>query len=114
MALISGIFSIGPRTRADQGRLVATTAWRYRLLTLGASLRQVIVDSEEKVVRVRRRVLWLFRRRKTIPFAAIKSITYGYDRLLLPQGHGGDFRGDRGSQDGYGPDEGVVGRADGA
>jgi hypothetical protein len=79
MAVISQIFSIGPRIREDGGRLVATTAWRYRLLTLGTSLRRVIIDAGDKVVLIRRRSFWLFRRGKTIPFSAIKSITYGYD-----------------------------------
>ena len=62
MAVISQIFSIGPRIREDGGRLVATTAWRYRLLTLGTSLRRVIIDAGEKVVLIRRRSFWLFRR----------------------------------------------------
>jgi hypothetical protein len=79
MAVISQIFSIGPRIREDGGRLVATTAWRYRLLTLGTSLRRVVVDAEDQVVRIRRRSVWLFRREKTIPFSAIKGVTYGYD-----------------------------------
>jgi hypothetical protein len=79
MALISRVFSLGPRIRQEAGRLIATTAWRYRLLTLGASYRQVVVDPEQKVVLIRRRFLWIFRRRTVIPFATVRSVTYGYD-----------------------------------
>jgi hypothetical protein len=79
MALVSRLFSICPRIREDEGRLVATTAWRYRILTLGASYREVVVDAEQKVVRIRRRFLWVCRRRTTIPFSSVKKVTYGYD-----------------------------------
>ena len=79
MALISRIFSICPRIREAEERLIATTAWRYRLLTLGASHREVIIDPNQKVVRVRRRFFWVFRRRTVIPFSSVRSVTYGYD-----------------------------------
>jgi hypothetical protein len=79
MALISRIFSICPRIREDGDRLIATTAWRYRLLTLGASYRQVVIDPMQKVVRIRRRFLWIFRRSTVVPFSSVKKVTYGYD-----------------------------------
>jgi hypothetical protein len=79
MALISRLFSIGPRIRDDGDRLIATTAWRYRLLTLGASDREVIIDPTRAVVVIRRRSLWVFRRRTVIPFSSVKGVTYGYD-----------------------------------
>src|SRR5262245_46032903 len=79
MALISRIFSICPRIREAGDRLIATTAWRYRLLTLGASYREVVIDPIQKVVRIRRRFLWIFRRFTVVPFSSVKTVTYGYD-----------------------------------
>ena len=79
MAFLSQIFSICPRIREDGDRLIARTAWRYRILTLGASYREVVIDTEQKVIRIRRRFLWVVRRRAKIPFSSVKKVTYGYD-----------------------------------
>jgi hypothetical protein len=79
MAIYSGLFSLCPRLTKLDGRLVASTPVRGRLLTLGLFYRQVIVDPKEQVVRLHWRHGWLFARDWRIPFQAIQAVTYGYE-----------------------------------
>ena len=79
MAFYSGLFSLCPRVAKLDGRLVASTPYRSRLLTLGLFYRQVIVDPKEQVVRLHRRHGWLFAHDWHIPFGAIQAVTYGYE-----------------------------------
>src|SRR5437867_1647621 len=79
MALYSSLFSLCPRLTKLDGRLVASTPVRGRLLTLGLFYRQVTVDPKEQVVRLHRRHGWLFTRDWRIPFSAIQAVTYGYE-----------------------------------
>lgn len=81
MTLYSSLFSVGPRVRKENGRLLARTGWRFLLTTLGLIYREVIVDPKQGVVRVRRRYGWFFTRRLRIPFAAVTAVTYGYADL---------------------------------
>jgi hypothetical protein len=78
MSLSLNILAMCPRLTRRKGRLLATTAWRLRVLTLGMLYRQVIVDPQEQVVIVRRRYAWFFKRARRIPFHWIKAIGYGY------------------------------------
>jgi hypothetical protein len=73
--------SVCPRISKHGRRLVASTAWRLRLLTLGMLSRQVVVDPKQKMVVLRSRWLWLFARRRRIPFRFIQAVTYGYQDL---------------------------------
>lgn len=68
-----------PRIHHEDGRLVATTAWRLRVLLLGTVLRTVIVDRDQRSIAVRSRYLWVFRRNRRIPFSSVQSVTYGYE-----------------------------------
>jgi hypothetical protein len=72
------LLSVCPRLYSDQGKLIAETAWRVRLATLGCLYRRVIVDPKQRVLIIRRRYFWLFRRNTRIAFAAVRAVTYGY------------------------------------
>lgn len=78
MSFVSGLFSVGPRIHKDDGKLVATTGWRFGLLTLGTVLRRVEVDVASKTIRIHGRFLWLFKHARTIRFRDIEAVTYGY------------------------------------
>jgi hypothetical protein len=60
------------------GKLIARTAWRLRILSLGWLYRKVTVDPRRKELTVRRRYFWVFSRCRRIRFEAIDAITYGY------------------------------------
>jgi len=80
MALeIPHLLSLSPRIRADESRLMASTPWILRILTLGLWLRLVIVDRSSQTVTLRRRVAWLFLQTEVIPFDQIAGVTYGYE-----------------------------------
>lgn len=79
MAINSTLFSLGPRIRRCGRMLVATTGWRFRVLTLGTILRRIVVDVPAKTVRIQERYGWLYRRARNIRFHDIQSVLYGYD-----------------------------------
>lgn len=74
----SRLFSIGPRISRQRGRLWIVTGWRTWLLTVGLANREVIVEPERKVLRIRDRIFWFFSRKRTIKFSFIRAIGYGY------------------------------------
>jgi hypothetical protein len=78
VALSFGLLSICPRVSKVKRKLVATTAWRLRLLTLGWLYRKVTVDPKKEELLIDRRYFWLFPRHRRIRFGAIKAVTYGY------------------------------------
>jgi hypothetical protein len=78
MPITLRLFSICPRVRKRKGKLVACTALRLRILTLGALYREVVIDPRQQVVRLRRRYFWFWRRAERIPFALVTAVTYGY------------------------------------
>jgi hypothetical protein len=83
MAISFRLLSMCPRLRKVEDQLVATTAWRLRLMTLGWLYRKVTVDPEEKVVTIYRRYFWLFSRRRRIPFKHIEAVAYGYKDMAV-------------------------------
>jgi hypothetical protein len=74
----SPLFSVCPRVVRRRGKLVASTAWRMRILTLGALYREVVIDPKGKVIRLRHRFFWFLKRAVRVPFGSVKAITYGY------------------------------------
>lgn len=78
VALTSRLFSICPRVYKQKNTLVAVTAWRLRILTLGLLYRKVEVDPRKKVVRLKSRYLWLIPRQRKFKFSWIQAITYSY------------------------------------
>jgi hypothetical protein len=89
MGFSLGILALCPRLSRRKGRLIATTAWRLRVLTLGALYRQVIVDVKERVVVVRGRYFWFFKRARRIRFDHIKAIGYGYSGVAASDWYDG-------------------------
>jgi hypothetical protein len=89
MGLSLGVLALCPRLSRRKGRLIATTAWRLRVLTVGALYRQVIVDLKERAVIVRRRYFWFFKRAWRIRFDHIKAIGYGYSGVADSDWYGG-------------------------
>ncbi|MFN0051419.1 MAG: hypothetical protein ACKV0T_04465 [Planctomycetales bacterium] len=55
MALVSRLFSVCPRVTKSEWKLVAETAWRVWVGSLGALYRKVVVDPSRKVVTIHRR-----------------------------------------------------------
>jgi len=74
---------MGPRIHKGSGRIVATTAWRVRLLFLGTLYRSVTVDPPKRSVLIVSRYLWLFSWRKQIRFSKIQAVTYGYEDMAM-------------------------------
>lgn len=70
--------SVCPRVRKRKGRLIATTAWRVRILSLGLMIRRVTIDPQEQQITISRRLFWFFPRRRRIRFGAVAAVTYGY------------------------------------
>ncbi|MEM0925185.1 MAG: hypothetical protein AAGJ83_04035 [Planctomycetota bacterium] len=59
--------------------IIATTARRVRLLSLGGIYRQVAIDPVEQIITIHRRYAWFFRKHCAIGFAEIEAVTYGYE-----------------------------------
>jgi hypothetical protein len=78
MAIPLKFLSFGPRIKKRDDKLIVSTGWPLRLVTLGTCYRRMVVDVGHKIITVRSRWLWLFGRTKCIPFQAIKAVTYGY------------------------------------
>jgi hypothetical protein len=78
VAISFRILSVCPRVRKRKGKLVATTAWRLRVLTLGWLYRKVVVDPKRKELIISCRYFWLFHRRRRLRFGGVEAVTYGY------------------------------------
>jgi hypothetical protein len=78
MPFVSSLLSIGPRIHKEDDRLIATTGWRFGLLTLGAVLRRVEIDATSQTVSIHNRYLWLVGHTTKIRFRNIRAVTYGY------------------------------------
>lgn len=83
MALFSRLFGVCPRLAKADEKLVATSAWRVRILTAGGLYRQVVVDPQKNELTISRRYLWAFPRRRRIKFEAVQAVTYRYEDLSL-------------------------------
>lgn len=75
---IPHLMSLGPRIRAEESRLVASTPWILRMLTLGLWVRMVVVDRGLRTVTLHRRIGWMLLQTEDIPFDQIAAVTYGY------------------------------------
>lgn len=72
------LFWISPKVRRKGPVLLATSSWRTHLFTLGAYSRAVMVDTNQRAVRVRSRRFWFAIKWRRFPFDAIRSVVYGY------------------------------------
>jgi hypothetical protein len=72
------LLSICPRVSKSKGKLVAATAWRLRILTLGWLYRKVVVNPKRQELTIYGRYFWFFPRRRRVRFGAIEAVTYGY------------------------------------
>ena len=86
MPFTSPLFSVCPRVARRGRTVVASTALRLRLVTLGALYREVIIDPKAEVIRLRRRSFWFFKRAVRIPFGSVRAVTYGYAGTGGPHG----------------------------
>lgn len=75
------LFAICPRIKKHSGRIIATTAWRVRLLFLGTIYRKVVIDAANKTISIFSCYLWLIRLRRAIPFSKVRAVTYGYEDM---------------------------------
>src|SRR5687768_7262086 len=74
----SHIFRFRPRITTEHGRLIARSGIRAQILSLGLWKREVIVDRQERMVRVRARIAWLWHKSRALPFDRIKEVLYSY------------------------------------
>jgi len=74
-------FSICPRINADADHLTASTSSLSRVLSLGLSIRHVVVDRLVQTVTIAQRRAWFFQRRRIVPFSHIAAVTYGYEDI---------------------------------
>ncbi|MGE0378212.1 MAG: hypothetical protein AB7I48_04300 [Planctomycetaceae bacterium] len=79
------LLAVCPRIRKDSGRIVATTAWRVRVLLLGMVYRQVVIDPTARAVTMFSRFLWFIRRTRSMNFSRVRAVTYGYEDLSSDQ-----------------------------
>lgn len=73
------LLSLTPRISKGSGKIVATSDFRIRLLSLGAFYRNVTLDLASSCVVITSRSFWLHRRRRTISFGEVEAVTYDYD-----------------------------------
>jgi hypothetical protein len=83
VALSFRLLSLCPRVSKSNGKLVAATAWRLRILTLGWLYRKVVVDPKRRELSLYRRYFWLIPRRHRVRFERIEAVTYGYQDWAL-------------------------------
>src|SRR5712671_1900998 len=79
MAIETSLLSLSPKITAKEHRLIVTTSWPSRILTLGLSLRQLVVDRYFKTITFDHRRAWFWKSRINFHFSDIESVTYGYD-----------------------------------
>lgn len=90
MPLSLPFLSVGPKVRIEQTRLTATTSWLMRILTLGAWIDDIDVDSRRKLITIRRKRFWFYNRTRVIAFDNVQHVAYS----LIDQGSLlGDERG---------------------
>ena len=78
MAFPLKFLSLGPRISKCHQRLILSTGWGLRVLSLGTWYRRAVVDVEQKVITLHSRYLWLLKRTKRISFPSVAAVTYGY------------------------------------
>jgi len=78
MPFTNFLLSYCPRVRKVDDKLVASTAYRDRMFTLGTVFRQVTVDPAKKELVLYRRYFWLFTRTRRISFQDVRAVTYTY------------------------------------
>ncbi|MFO0935597.1 MAG: hypothetical protein U0798_03660 [Gemmataceae bacterium] len=76
--LTTSLLSFGPRIHRVRNQLHAVTGWRVWLMTLGLSNRRVVVDPDQKMLRIHDRILWFFPKKRSFKFRHIRAVAYGY------------------------------------
>jgi len=84
--LLGRLLNVRPRISKDKGALVARTAPHIAVLTLGLKLRAVMIDPQQRAVRMFARYLWFFPKVRHIPFEVVAAVLYGYGDLNPAQG----------------------------
>jgi len=74
----SKLLSVSPKLRITRDRIEATTSWFWQVLNLGTFRRQVVIDSRTKTIRITGRFFWFFKGTRTVGFAEVKGVTYGF------------------------------------
>ena len=81
------LFAICPRITKESNRIVVTTARRVQILLLGLLYRRVEIDPTCESISLWSRYAWLFGRQRTIRFAEVTAVTYGYEDLVSDAGY---------------------------
>ncbi|MEM6472711.1 MAG: hypothetical protein AAF802_24330 [Planctomycetota bacterium] len=72
------LLDVCPRRSKRGATIVTTTAWRIRVLSLGAYYRRVEIDPVNRMIKIFQRYLWFIRRQCLVPFEEVEAVTYGY------------------------------------
>jgi hypothetical protein len=78
---LARLFNFQPVIRKENQALVATTGWATRLCTLGSASRRLLVDPQQRALRIRDRSFWFVTHWHRIPFDAVEAVIYSYADL---------------------------------
>ncbi len=79
--LFGRLLNVRPRIRKVQSMLIADTAPHIAILTLGLKMRRVMIDPQQKAIRIFARYAWLIPRVRHIPFDVVECVLYTYNEL---------------------------------
>lgn len=84
IAVMAGlrILTLAPRVHEHRGLLRARSSLLLQILSLGCFRREVLVDRRARYVTITRRILWLFRSSRVIPFRHVHRIDYDFARTV--------------------------------
>jgi len=72
------ILSIGPPTRKQGVRLIATSGLRLRILSLGAFGRELVVEPRKGWLMIHDLQFWFVERTRMVPFEQVEAVTDGF------------------------------------
>ena len=78
--LINSGLLTGPSIMVRNDKIVSRSNLIFSLLTLFTFLKNVSVDPTTQIVRIQRRIFWLFKSVRDIPFEQIRRIDYEYSK----------------------------------
>ena len=81
IGVVSKIFNLRPTVSRQGQSIVATTAPASVCLSLGLGYRRVVIDDQQKAVRIFARYGWLFQQVRHIPFDVVTAVENEYVEL---------------------------------
>ena len=75
---LSRLLNFQPAIRKENQILVASTGWRTQLFTLCSASRRLMIDPQQRAIRIRDRSFWFVTHWHRIPFDAVEAVVYSY------------------------------------